>query len=76
MLPLSDAQKAYVATLKAVRAETEFLRKEEERQDLWRSCHEEDWVGDALRAQEEVEAIRAARLAGLRVEMLRAELDV
>lgn len=61
MKPLSENEKAYIALRR------EIQRRDQEEADrmnstqLWRDCEAEDWVTDAQRAQEEVQAIRKAR---------------
>lgn len=79
-MPLSDAQKAYIATLKEVRAETARLQEEQARRDLWRGVDSAVLLHDAETARDEARAVREAREAArdqdFRIRALRAELGL
>lgn len=60
----SESERGKIARIKRIRAAERAERERLETQELWKRCHEEDWVSEALelqRARKETE--RAAKLA-------------
>ena len=76
MKPPTQAQRDFIATRKAVQQMDHEIRQQAEMDSLWRSCYQEDWVGESLKLADELKQQKEARSQDLRMDMLRAELDV
>lgn len=80
MMPLSDAQRAYVASLRNVQRELAEIEADKARRDLWEGVDAASMLRDAETARDEANAVRAAREAAQtqewRIKALRAELDL
>ena len=76
MIEFTPEQRRSIAIKKELLALDKQIREERALRAMCKACEDEDWVGEALRGQQELDAARKAQELRWRNRLAAAELDV